>query len=155
MDLISHVASDYRFAQAFVVRLMGGLLVVLGLLVLLLTLALGLLGLPILLLPVGVVLVLGAIFGVGLMLRHRVAVRLGEGGYRVRMVRGAGVRQASWTDVEDVVATTVSSQRVVVVRLRDGSSTTIPVEVLGVDPDAFVRDLQQHLNRGHGYRPLR
>jgi hypothetical protein len=30
----------------------------------------------------------------------------------------------------------------------------MPVDVLAGSADAFVRDLQQHLNRGHGYRRL-
>jgi hypothetical protein len=82
-------------------------------------------------------------------------VRLEEDGYQVRMVRGAGTKAARWTDVEDVAATTVRGERCVVLRLRDGRATVIPVDILGVRPDDFVRDLQQHLNRGHGYRSLR
>ena len=81
-------------------------------------------------------------------------VRLDEGGYRVRSVRGAGVREARWKDVEDVTAPTVRGQRCVVLRLRDGRTTTIPVDVLAGSPDAFVRDLQEHLDAGHGYRRL-
>jgi hypothetical protein len=81
-------------------------------------------------------------------------VRLDEVGYEVRWVRGAGVRQGRWKDVEDVLATTVAGDRVVVLRRRDGRTTTIPVGILAGAPDDFVRDLQQHLNRGHGYRPI-
>ena len=58
-----------------------------------------------------------------------------------------------WKDVEDVTAPTVEGQRCVVLRLRDGRTTTIPVDVLAGAADAFVQDLQQHLDRGHGYRP--
>ncbi len=36
----------------------------------------------------------------------------------------------------------------VVLRLRDGRTTTIPVEMLAVDRESFVRDVQQHLQRG-------
>ena len=54
-------------------------------------------------------------------------VRLDDEGYQVRFVRGAGVKQARWKDVEDVVATTVADERCVVLRLRDGRTTTIPV----------------------------
>jgi hypothetical protein len=81
-------------------------------------------------------------------------VRLDEVGYEVRWVRGAGIRQGRWDDVEDVLATTVAGDRVVVLRRRDGQTTTIPVGILAGAPDDFVRDLQQHLNRGHGYRPI-
>jgi hypothetical protein len=82
-------------------------------------------------------------------------VRLDEVGYRVRHVRGAGVRDARWKDVEDVTATNVEGQRCVSLRLRDGRTTTIPVDLLKADVGAFVQDLQRHLNQGHGYRPLR
>ncbi len=41
-----------------------------------------------------------------------------------------------------------------VLRLRDGRTTTIPVDVLSGSADGFVRDLQDHLDRGHGYRPV-
>jgi hypothetical protein len=95
-------------------------------------------------------LVLGSVVA----LRRGDVVRLDETGYRVRFVRGAGVRQASWKDVEDVTAPTVEGQRCVLLRLRDGRTTTVPVDVLAGSSDAFVKDLQQHLNRGHGYRRL-
>ncbi len=39
-------------------------------------------------------------------------------------------------------------------RLRDGRTTTIPVGVLAVDKEEFVRELQGRLQRGHGLRPL-
>jgi hypothetical protein len=100
---------------------------------------------------VGVVAFLGGGF---FLTRRATVVRLDDAGYRVRLVRGAGVKQARWTDVEDVVATTVGGERCVVLRLRNGGTTTIPVRLLGASPDAFVKDLQGHLNRGHGYRRI-
>ena len=42
----------------------------------------------------------------------------------------------------------------VALRLRDGRTTTIPVGVLGIDKDEFVRELQDRLQRGQGLRPL-
>jgi hypothetical protein len=42
----------------------------------------------------------------------------------------------------------------VVLHLRDGRTTTIPVAALAADREEFVRDLQAHLQRGHGLRPL-
>ena len=75
-------------------------------------------------------------------------------GYRVQWVRGVGAASARWKDVEDAVTTTVVEAPVVVLRLRDGRTTTIPVEMLAVDREAFVRDVQDHLQRGHGLRKL-
>lgn len=147
--------SEYRLSRPLAARLLGVLLALLGLFVLLVTVAVGLLDLPTTILAVAGVLVLVAVAVGGFLLTRRaVVVSLSETGYRVRKVRGAGVMAARWTDVEDVVAATVSGERAVVVRLRDGRSTTIPVRVLDADPDAFVADLQGHLNTGHGYRRI-
>jgi hypothetical protein len=151
------VSSNYRFAAPFIVRMMGIGLVAVGVLVLVwagLALAFSLpgavLSTGLLVAVVLWLLVLGGLVA----LRRGDVVRLDETGYRVRFVRGAGVRQAPWKDVEDVTAPTVEGQRCVVLRLRDGRTTTVPVDVLAGSRDAFVQDLQQHLNRGHGYRRL-
>lgn len=147
--------SDYRLSRPVVVRMMGALLVVLGVVVLLMTLGVGLLDLPTVVLSVGIVLVALLLLAAALVLTRGVTlVRLDDAGYRVRFVRGAGVQQARWTDVEDVVATNVAGERCVVLRLRDGRTTTLPVRLLRTSPEAFVKDLQGHLNRGHGYRRI-
>ena len=100
-----------------------------------------------------VVLVVVAVFGAGYLLTRRTyVVRADAEGYRVRLVRGAGVKAAHWQDVEDVVATHVAGARCVQLRLRNGGTTTIPVDVLAIDGDDFVHDLQNRLDRGHGYR---
>lgn len=135
--------------------MLGVLIAALGALVVLLTLAAGLLDLPpgvlVAVVLVGALLIVAA----GLVFsRGATVVRLEDAGYRVRWVRGAGVTQARWTDVEDVVATTVAGERCVVLRLRDGRTTTVPVRMLGGSPDEFVKDLQSHLNTGHGYRRI-
>ena len=67
-------------------------------------------------------------------------MRLDDAGYRVRFVRGAGVQQARWTDVEDVVATTVVGERCVVLRLRDGRTTTLPVRLLATSREGLRVD---------------
>ena len=150
------MTSDYRLATPLAARLLGVALVGLGGLLVLVTASVGLLGLPWLVLTVGLALVVAGVLAVGLLLSRRAwMVRLDEVGYQVRFVRGAGVSRARWKDVEDVVATTVAGDRCVVLRLRDGRTTTVPVRALAVDADALVRDLQAHLNRGHGYRRIR
>ena len=151
------MSSNYRFAGPFVVRLVGLALAAVGVLVLLLTV----LAVMVVRRDVGgtgvlVVLVVALLVGLCALavVRRTVVVRLDDSGYQVRLVRGAGVQRAGWTEVEDVAATTVAGDRCVVLRLRDGRTTTIPVDVLAGSSEDFVRDLQQHLNRGHGYRPL-
>jgi hypothetical protein len=149
------VSSTYRFSRAFVVRLAGVALVTLGLLVLLLVVAGAALSLPGVVVPVVLVAVLAAVGLLAVVVTRRaVVVRFDEVGYRISHVRGAGVRQADWKQVEDVAATTVAGERCVVLQLRDGSTSTVPVDVLGVRTEDFVEDLRSHLNRGHGYRPV-
>ena len=73
----------------------------------------------------------------------------------MRYVRGAGVTSARWVDVKDMATTTVAGGPCVVLRLRDGRETTIPVGVLGTDREQFVRDLRRRLDEGRGMRPMR
>lgn len=149
------MTTAYRFAGPLVARFMGGVLVLSGALVLVLALLVTVTDLPFAVLSAGLVLGVLAFVATGLLLTPAAAVvRLDEAGYQLRWVRGAGVKQARWQDVEDVAATTVAGQRCVVLRLRDGRTSTVPVDVLAGSSDGFVRTLQQHLNRGHGYRPL-
>ena len=147
--------SDYRLAPLLAARLVGGLLVLVAVLLLVVTVVVGSVGgsadLVMLVAVVGVVLVLVAGYVLG---RRLTVVRLGPDGYRVRLGRGAGVPRAGWREVTEAVTATRGDVPVVVIRLRDGRSTTIPVQVLAADREDFVRDLQQHLQDGQGLRPL-
>lgn len=150
------MSTEYRLARPVVVRLMGTALVLGGLLVLLVAVGAAVWQWPGAVLSTAVVLAAAGVVAVGLVLARRsTVVRFDDTGYVVRWVRGAGVRAGRWKEVEDAVATTVHGTRCVVLRRRDGSTTTIPVQLLDRDDDAFVRDLQAHLDRGHGYRRLR
>jgi hypothetical protein len=146
---------DYRLAPAFVARLLGLVLVGLALLLFAGTAVVALAGLP---LDILVALVLvGVLAGVGVAwwLRSRAWVlRCTDDGYRVRLVRGAGVREERWSQVENAVTAYRRDVACLELRLRDGRTTTIPVGVLDVDKEEFVRDLQGRLQRGQGLRPL-
>lgn len=153
---IGAVSSDYRIATPALVRVLGVGLALAGLLVVVTTVLGSAFGWPVsalLLVVVGVWLGLAAV--VTVLPRLVPVVRLDEAGYQVRWVRGAGVRQGRWKDVEDVVATTVEGARCLVLRRRDGRTTTIPVDLVAGSAEAFADDLRRHLDRGHGYRPLR
>lgn len=147
--------TDYRLAPAVAARLLGVALVAVAVLILVCTLAIAVLDLHtvFLLVPVGLtIVVLTANWWVW---RDKGWVaRLTTEGYRIQWVRGVGTASGRWKDVEDAVTTTIADAPVVVLRLRDGRTTTIPVEMLAVDREAFVRDVQQHLQRGHGLRSL-
>ena len=86
--------------------------------------------------------------------RANPAVTFTDDGYVVKGFRGTGERAGRWTDVEDAVTTYRGDLPCVQVRLKNGNSTTIPVTLLAADREAFVRDLQQHLQAGQGYRSL-
>ncbi|MCD6640057.1 MAG: hypothetical protein LT071_09115 [Nocardioides sp.] len=147
--------SDYRLAPAVAARLLGGVLIGIAVMVFVAT------GLVIVLDLHSVVLVIPLVIGLlafvaaaVLHQRRGWVVRLSEEGYKVQWVRGVGTDAARWTDVEDAVTDTVAGAPVVVLRLRDGRTTTIPVQMLAVDREQFVRDIQAHLQRGHGIRKL-
>jgi len=147
------VLSRYRFSGSFVVRLLGLGLAAVGVVVVVLVALAALLSPPAAVLATVVVAAVVAVLALGLVaMRRPVVVRFDQRGYQVRWVRGAGVRQAEWKQVEDATATVLGGERCVVLRLRDGRTTTVPVGILAGRPDDFVRDLQQHLDTGHGYR---
>lgn len=144
----------YHLAPAVAARVVGGLLVVLAVLLTAGTVVVAVAGLPLAVLVALVVGGVAAVVGVHLATRRVPVVRFDRDGYRVRWVRGTGVTEAAWTAVGEAVTSSSQGSPVVVLRLSDGGSTTIPVTVLDVDREQFVRDLQAHLQRGQGLRPL-
>jgi hypothetical protein len=147
--------SDYRLAPALGARFLGALLVLLALVLAVLTLLVAVLDWPVgVLVGAGAIGLLGVLVAGWLVLRALPVVRLAPEGYRVRMVRGAGTTAARWTEVTEAVAATRGGRPVVVIRLQDGRSTTIPVQALAADREEFVRDLRRRLQDGSGLRPL-
>ena len=148
--------SAYAFSQALLVRAMGLLLLVSGGAVFVVAVLTVVASVPGLVLTVTVVVAaVVVVVGAAWMARLRTMVRFDADGYQVRGLRGAGVKQARWRDVEDAVTTTTAGQDCVVLRLRDGRTTSVPVGVLEVPVQTFVDDLRSRLHRGHGYRRLR
>ncbi len=146
--LIGPMVSDYRLSPALAARVVGLLTVGLAVVVFVCT-ALGAgLGIPSwVLLPVvgaGVAVVVGT----GVLLRRTPAVHLDDEGYRVRLVRGAGVAQARWSQVTEVATTVVGGTPCVLLRLQGGRTTTLPAGALDTDRETFVSDLARHLPRG-------
>jgi len=148
--------TDFAMAPSLRMRLLGTGLVAIGLVVVLGVLVTWVAGLPtafvtglVVLGGVGAV-ALGLLLGV----RHWV-LRLDETGYRLRALRTSEARSARWTDVLDLQTATVSGARCLVLRLRDGRTTALPVDAIEGDPAALSEALTTHLDRGHGYRRLR
>jgi hypothetical protein len=147
--------SEYRLAPAVVARFLGLALVGLAVLLFAGTAVVALAGWPVDVLVAGVLVAVLACLGLGWWLRSRAWVlRCTDGGYRVRLIRGAGVTDARWREVENVVTTYRHDVACLELRLRDGRTTTIPVGVLAVDREELVREVQGRLQHGHGLRPL-
>lgn len=144
----------YDLAPAFVVRLVGLALVGIALALFAATVVMAFAGAPIKVLIAVVVLAVLAVAFLGWWARQAWVLRLTDDGYRLRLIRGAGVNQAPWRLVEDAVTTVRRGVPCVELRLKDGRTTTIPVGALNVDKEEFVRVLQERLQRGHGLRSL-
>lgn len=141
-----HQPSDHRIAPAVAARLVGAGLALAGVLVAATVVLVAVLDVPgAVVLVVGLVALLAVAALAAALTWRGTVVRLGPEGYRVRLVRGAGVRAARWADVHDVVTSEVAGSRCVVVRLRDGRSTTIPVDVLAGDREEFARAVAARL----------
>ncbi len=147
------MVTDYRFSPAVTARLLGLTMLLMAALVAAATLGVAVANWhgAVLLVPATVVIVVVLALMVW---SNGWVVRLTEDGYRVRRIRGAGVTAARWKEVEDAVTSEVLGSRCVVLRLRDGRTTTIPVDTLHTDREAFARTVGEHLTRGHGIRPL-
>lgn len=146
---------DYGLAPALRARLLGTSLAAIGVVVLLGAAVVALAGLPVGVLTGLVVLAVLAVVLLGFLLGpRRYVVRLDDLGYRVRFVRGVGRPGARWVDVLDLRTSVVSGAPCVVLRLRDGGSSTLPVAMIEGDREEFVDELQRRLDAGHGYRRL-
>jgi len=145
----------YRFAPAVAARFVGLAVVALAVLMFVVTIVVAAAGgsmtLVVLVLAIGLVAV-----GLGTwwLLRRAYVVRCDEVGYRVRMVRGAGVSQASWGEVEGAAAVTVRGVQLLDLRLSGDRVTHIPVALLALDKEEFVRAMRRHLQAGQQVRPL-
>ena len=146
----------YRLAPLVVARFMGLALMLLAVVVFAMTAVIAISGIGWGWLALTVAVGAGAIAVLVWWLRLRAyVVRCTPEGYSVRFVRGAGVKDGRWRDVEDAVAATPHGVQCLVLRLRDGGTTSIPVALLAIDKEEFVREMQRHLGRGQGARPLR
>lgn len=70
---------------------------------------------------------------------------LDDTGYRVNLVRGVGVRSARWADVKDAHTAEIAGSPCVVLRLRNGAQSVIPVEALAANRDEVVGDVRSRL----------
>lgn len=151
--MTTDTATVHRLAPAVAARLLGAVLCAVAVLILVSTLLIAVLDLHTAFLMVPVLVTIASLVACWWFWREKGwVVKFTDEGYRVQWVRGVGAASARWKDVEDAVTTTLLDAPVVVLRLRDGRTTTIPVEMLAMDREAFARDLRDHLQRGQGLR---
>ena len=149
--VMPEASSDYRVAPALAVRLIGLSLAAVGVLVVAATLVVALAGLDtVLLLVVAVVGALGAALLGGWLRTQARVVSLDELGYRVRFVRGSGVAAGRWADVSKVERYEIAGADCMVLFLRDGRTTTIPLEAVAGEDRAFAQDVRARLERSRG-----
>ena len=148
------MSSGYRLAPAMAARLVGLALVGSAALVLVATILVAALDWSALVLVVVVVPALVATGWLAVATRRIPVLAVDEAGYRVRWVRGAGAKAAAWREVEDAVAASPGGIDCVVLRLRDGRTTSLPVDAIDADRDRFAVEIREHLSRGEGLRPL-
>lgn len=82
---------------------------------------------------------------------------LTDTGYRLRMLRGAGVSAANWSDVTRVRREQLPPGACLVVLLVGGQRTVVPVRLLdggAATADRLESDLRTRLDRSHGQRRL-
>lgn len=151
MSDLPDTATEYRLAPAFAARLVGLGLLLLAVVSFALTAAAFAWSWPADVI-VGVLVVgLLAVFAGGAWLRSRAyVVRVDDDGYDVKFVRGAGVASGRWDDVVEAVAAHPRDVPCLVLRHRDGSTTSIPVEMLAVDRERFADEVKARLDRAHG-----
>ena len=148
------MSSGYRLAPALAARLVGLALVGSAALVLVATILTVAFDGSVAVAVVVAAVALAATAGLVLATLRIPVLMAGEAGYRVRWVRGAGTKAAAWREVEDAVAASPGGIDCVVLRLRDGRTTSIPVDAVAADRERFVAEIREHLTRGEGLRSL-
>ena len=89
------------------------------------------------------------------LVRAPTALELSDAGYRVPTLRGVGVRDAAWREVHDVSTSVRRDEQVVVIRLHDSTTTTLPARLVDAPAQVWVGELQARLDAAHGQRRLR
>jgi hypothetical protein len=154
--------SGYPLARAHTVSVLGRYAAGTGLLVLVsVVVAVSTDDMPGWLVACGVVLLAGALGLTAVaalrVLRPPLVLVLTDTGYRLRMLRGAGVSAASWSDVTRVRREQLPPGTCLVLSLPGGKRTVVPVRLLDggtATADRLEADLRARLDRSHGQRRL-
>ncbi len=148
--------TTYRWSRAHVLRSVGLLAVVLGLL----WLAVGAAnawghgpGLTLTLCAIFVTSVALAVAG-WLLLRPPSVLELSPHGYRISHLRGGGTPSADWSDVRSVETRSWAGGPAIVVELSGGQTSLVPLSLLGPRAREAQQEMHNRLNAAFGYRRL-
>ncbi len=157
---MSPAATDvttYRWSRAQVLRVVGLLAALLGLLWLLVGAA-GAWGgqgaVTVLSLVAAGLTALGLAAGIWLVIRPPRVLELSDTGYRIVHLRGGGVPAAEWSRVESVHMQASTSGPAIVVELAGGGTSLVPLSLLGLRATEAQREMHERLNTAFGYRRL-
>jgi hypothetical protein len=146
--------ATYRLAPALAGRLVGLAFLGVAALVVLATVVSAVAALPSQVTPIVAAIGVIAVAALALWLfRAAWVVRLTPQGYAVRLLRAPGVKHADWPAVTEAAAASPRGVDCVVLRLRDGRTTVLPVVALAADPDAFAHDVRRRLRDAHTSDP--
>ncbi|MBA2699449.1 MAG: hypothetical protein H0U61_11890 [Nocardioidaceae bacterium] len=98
------------------------------------------------------VVVLGV--AIWLVSRPPLVLELSTQGYRLHHLRGGGVPNAKWREVESAQTEQTADGPALVMQLADGSRSVVPLTLLGNRTGEAKREVHERLNSAYGYRPL-
>ncbi|UYM07615.1 hypothetical protein [Solicola gregarius] len=102
---------------------------------------------------VGALAALLVVVSVLLLVRPPAVVRLDDEGYRLGRVPQGGVRKARWRDVSRATARDSLHGYALVIEVGDGTST-VPLLLVAARANELQHEVNERLNRAHGYRRL-
>lgn len=150
-SLITRMAVDttyYRLAPHVRVRFVGLYLVALAVIVFALSIVLVALNvLPDLIVVAAIVGIIGLVGFNWWLTKKAWVFRASAEGYEIKMVRSPGLKAGRWATVQDAVTASPHGHDCLVLRHKAGETTSIPVELLAVDQNEFVREIQKYLQQ--------
>ena len=141
----------YRWSRAYGLRFLGGSTIILAILWVVAAFA-GFSWWSLMLVAVAGVATLGCL--VRFVCVPPLLLEVSSHGYRLVNVRGGGLAEATWAEVDSVTAGSSEGGEVMVVTLHDGRTTVVPVALLGDQAITAERDMHGRLNAAFGYRRL-
>ena len=90
--------------------------------------------------------------GVAVFVQPPAVLTLTDDGYRIGLARNAGRTAAAWREVESVGTADASGVATLVFVLADGGRSAVPLSLLGRRNADAQRDVHERLNRAYGYR---